>query len=205
MPDTFLTISGEICHEVEKIKGSRFIGDASPVFTSHEAEARIAEIRTREPSATHHCWAYRIDDNVFRWSDDGEPTGTAGAPILRQIDGRKLRRVLVVVTRYYGGTKLGTGGLIRAYGDAASEVLDQAEIVEKIEQTRINLRFAYDDTAAAMQVLHRFNAQVTDQEYAEDTRLVVNVRKRDAEALKSAFIDGLAGRAEVWKDEGGGE
>lgn len=198
MSDTFLTISGHFRCEMNKVKGSRFIGNTWQVRTNEEVESHLAEIRAREPSATHHCWAYRIDNNTFRWSDDGEPTGTAGAPILRQIDGRKLHRVLVVITRYYGGTKLGSGGLIRAYGDAASEVLDGAEIIKEVEQAIIHLRFDYDDTAAAMQVLHRFNAQVIEQEYAADTRLIIHVRKRDAELLKSAFIENLAGRGEVF-------
>ena len=203
MVDTFNTISGNLSHEIDKIKGSRFICDAFRVRTPHEAESRIAEIRSREPSATHHCWAYRIDEDSFRWSDDGEPGGTAGAPILRQIDGRDLRQVLIVVTRYYGGTKLGTGGLIRAYGDSASEGLDQARIIEEVEQETLELRFSYDDTAAAMQTLHKYEADIVAHVYAADTRLTINVRKRDSEALKSAFVENLAGRGEVWKEEGG--
>lgn len=202
MSDTFSTISGKVSHEIDKIKGSRFICDAFRVTTPHDAEARLTEIRTREPSATHHCWAYRIDEDTFRWSDDGEPGGTAGAPILRQIDGRDLRQVLVVVTRYYGGTKLGTGGLIRAYGDAASEGLDQATNIEEIEQETLELRFGYNDTAAAMQTLHQYDADIVAHEYGADTRLTIHVRKRDSDALKSAFVENLAGRGEVWKAEG---
>ena len=127
MSDTYLTIGGYARAEI-KIKGSRFIAEAMPVARVEAAEKEIAAVCKREFNATHHCTAYRIGPNgdVFRYNDDGEPSGTAGIPILRQIDGRSLTDTLVVVTRYFGGTKLGTGGLIRAYGDAARQVLETA-------------------------------------------------------------------------------
>ena len=101
-----------------KVKGSRFIAEATDVRDEEMTMAFVADVRGREPGATHHCWAYRLGTggDAFRYNDDGEPSGTAGPPILRQIDALGLTNTLVVVTRYYGGTKLGTGGLLRAYG-----------------------------------------------------------------------------------------
>ena len=124
MEDTYLTLR-EGAEAQIKVKGSRFLAEAVPVADEAVAEAALATIRKREYNATHHCTAYRIGPaaDLFRFNDDGEPSGTAGQPILRQIEGRELTNTLVVVTRYYGGTKLGTGGLIRAYGEAASLAL----------------------------------------------------------------------------------
>jgi uncharacterized YigZ family protein len=199
MDDSYRTIAGPAAAEPPKIRGSRFLGDAFPVASEAEAAARLASVREREPGATHHCWSYRLGPagEEYRYSDDGEPSGTAGAPILRQIEGRDLTHTLVVVTRYYGGTKLGTGGLVRAYGDAAAAVLEAAHIVERVELVTIELRFAYDDTAAAQQTLHRFAAEVVEQHYGAETRLTVRVRRRDSEALLAAFTDALGGRGEA--------
>ncbi|MDX1531065.1 MAG: YigZ family protein [Rhodothermales bacterium] len=194
MADTYRTLAAPARAEAPKVKGSRFLADAFPVATEAEAEARLHEVRAREPGATHHCWAYRLDADRFRASDDGEPTGTAGLPILRQIDGRSLRHVLVVVTRYYGGTKLGTGGLIRAYGEAAGAVLDAADVTERVERVAVRLRFAYADTAPARQALHRFDAEVAEERYAAETELLVRVRRSEVEALRAAFTDALGGR-----------
>ena len=147
MSDTYFTL-GDYARAEIKVRGSRFIAEAIRVERVEDAEAEIAAIRKRAYNATHHCTAYRIgpDGAIFRYNDDGEPNGTAGPPILRQIDTRHLTNTLVVVTRYYGGTKLGTGGLLRAYGDAAAEVLDAAPIEERILRHCLRLRFGYDDT-----------------------------------------------------------
>lgn len=196
MNDSYRSVAKPATAELPRVRGSRFIGDVFPVATEAEAAARLASVREREAGATHHCWSYRLGPagDEFRYSDDGEPSGTAGAPILRQIEGRQLAHTLVVVTRYYGGTKLGTGGLVRAYGDAAAAALDAAQIVERVERVEVRLAFAYDDTAPAMQTLHRFDAEVVDQDYGADTRLTVLVRRRDAAALLAAFTDALGGR-----------
>ena len=133
MDDSYKEVSARELAEI-KIKGSRFIGEVVPASSIEDAEAALGQIRKREYNATHHCWAYRlgVKGDLFRYSDDGEPSGTAGQPILRHIDGLGITNILVVVTRYYGGTKLGTGGLIRAYGEAARLVLEKSVIEEKI-------------------------------------------------------------------------
>ena len=182
-----------------KIKGSRFLAEAVPVASEDEAAAAIAEVRRREHAATHHCTAYRLgpDGATFRAHDDGEPSGTAGAPILRQIDALGLTNTLVVVTRYYGGTKLGTGGLARAYGEAAAEALAAAPIATHVRRAHVRLRFAYADTSPAMHTLGRFGAEVVETRYGEATELVVAVRRSEAEAFAAAFVEALAGRGEA--------
>lgn len=199
MADSFTTIRRAITLEPPRIQGSRFIGDAIPASGEVEALAALEEVRQREPSATHHCWSYRLGTtgNNFRTSDDGEPTGTAGLPILRQIDGRGLTDVLVVVTRYYGGTKLGAGGLMRAYADTAREVLAAAEPVEKVVRVPVRLTFDYGDTAPAMQTLHRFDADIAEQSYTAETELLVRVRRSECDALIAAFTDALGGRGRI--------
>ncbi len=202
MDDTYRTIAARAQAEI-KVKGSRFIAEAFPVASAEAAEARIAEVRKREYNATHHCTAYRVgaDGHVFRFNDDGEPSGTAGAPILRQIDSRALTNTLVVVTRYYGGTKLGTGGLVRAYGEAASEVLDRCAVVTRILRTDVRLRFGYDDTSPAMHTIQQFDAEIRATHYTEETEIVVGVRKSETAAFVAAFVDALSGRGAAEVDE----
>jgi len=179
-----------------KVKGSRFIAEAFPVETVASAEARIAGVRKRAYNATHHCSAYRVGTGGehFRYNDDGEPSGSAGPPILRQIDARELTNTLVVVTRYFGGTKLGVGGLARAYGAAASEALDASVIEERILRVPVRLRFAYADTSPAMHTIERFHAEIMETHYGEATELVVGVRRSEAQAFVEAFTEALAGR-----------
>lgn len=179
-------------------KASRFLAAAIPVETSEQAEAEVAAIRKRYFDATHHCTAWRLGtDGTSYAHDDGEPRGTAGRPILRQIEGRHLTNTLVVVTRYFGGTLLGTGGLVRAYGDAAAQALDACEVAVRVRRERLRLRFAYPDTAPAMHLLQRFDAVIEATHYDEATELVVGVRPADRAALEAAFTEALGGRGEL--------
>lgn len=120
-----MTVAGEGVHETE-VSRSRFLCALAPAATEEEARAFIARVRAGHPGASHHCWAYVIgaDGAVQKASDDGEPGGTAGAPMLQMLTRREIRYAVAVVTRYFGGTKLGAGGLIRAYGGAVGEALD---------------------------------------------------------------------------------
>ena len=200
--DVYRTLRGTSVGEV-KVKGSRFIGEATDVRDEAAAMAFVADVRQREPGATHHCWAYRLGPggDLFRYNDDGEPSGTAGQPILRQIDALDLTNTLVVVTRYYGGTKLGTGGLLRAYGDAAAEALAAAQLVQRVVRLRLRLTFAYEDTTPARQVLSRFDAEEFDARYTEATELVVGVRTSEVAAFTAAFTDALGGQGVVRSEE----
>ena len=198
--DTFRTLATAAHAEPAKTKGSRFIGEAFPAATEAEALDHVDAVRRREHAATHHCWAYRLGlgDGAVRANDDGEPNGTAGLPILREIEGRGLTDCLVVVTRYYGGTKLGTGGLARAYGEAAASVLDVARVRDVVVRVPVRLRFAFDDTAAAMRLLDRFDAELEDQTYSPGgAEIALAVRQSHAGPLAEAFVEATAGRGEV--------
>lgn len=184
---------------VIKVKGSRFIAEALPVSTVEQAEAALAAIRKRDYSATHHCSAYRIgpEGSVFRYSDDSEPNATAGQPILRQIEGRQLTNTMVVVTRYYGGTKLGTGGLIRAYGDAASAALSEAAVREVIPRSRLAFTFSYQDTSAAMHTISRHDAITLGTTYGDDTTIELDIRTREIDSFEDAVKEALSGRGRI--------
>jgi uncharacterized YigZ family protein len=170
-----------------------------PVADRRAATEWIETIREREHTATHHCTAYRLgrEGEDFRYDDDGEPSGTAGPPLLRQIDARDLTNTLVVVTRYFGGTELGTGGLARAYGNAAAAALDRASIVERVVRTPVRVRFDYDDTAPAEQVLRQFDTEVQDSTYTDVTTLTVGVRRSEVDAFVDAFTNALSDRGEL--------
>lgn len=198
MPDTYRTLDDNGTAEL-KVEGSRFMAEAVPVNGRDDAEEHIDSVRRREHKATHHCSAYRlgVEGDIFRYDDDGEPSGTAGAPILRQIDARSLTNTLVVVTRYFGGTKLGTGGLARAYGDAASRALDRSTIVERVVRTPVTIRFSYDDTSPVEQLLQQFDAEVASSDYTDVTTLTVGVRESEVDAFVQRFTDALSDRGEV--------
>ncbi|MEX0822210.1 MAG: YigZ family protein [Rhodothermales bacterium] len=196
--DAYKSIRGPAAAEM-KVRGSRFIGEAIPVRDEEEAALRIDEVKRREHAATHHCTAYRLgpEGDVFRYNDDGEPGGTAGPPILRQIESRDLTDILVVVTRYFGGTQLGTGGLARAYGEAAEQALEAADVVTHVIFTRLYVSFQYDDTSPAMYTIEQYGGQVVASTYSEKTELTLDVPSSRVDAFEEAFVDALGGRGEI--------
>ena len=199
MTDSFRTLRAPARAEAPKTRGSRFLADALPVAGEAAAQAALAAVRAREHAATHHVWAWRLGpEGAPRASDDGEPSGSGGLPTLREIEARDLTDCLVVVTRTYGGTKLGTGGLARAYGEAAGLALDAAAVVTRIVRRRVRLQFAFADTAAAMRLLDVFDARVAEQTHAADgTTLALDVRAGEVSALAAAFVEATAGRGRV--------
>ena len=196
---TVRTISRFTRHEVPKIKGSRFIASVQPVGSA-EAARRCVEALTEEfRDATHNCFAWRIgtDRGAARSSDDGEPSGTAGRPILQEIDGRQLTDLAVVVTRYYGGTKLGTGGLIRAYGGAAGAALDLAAVVEVPITEVLGIVFTYDFSGPVEAVLSGFGLTPVRADYGSEVHLELAVPVEDRERFEQALIDATRGRIRV--------
>lgn len=193
--DAYLVLGSRSTAEIKE-KGSRFAAFAIPVSSVEEAEAQLAAIKKRDYDATHHCSAFRIgiQGSVFRYSDDGEPSSSAGLPIFRQLEGRSLTNALVVVVRYYGGTKLGTGGLVRAYSTAASIALDSAKIDEVIRRTKVEIEFEYDDTSGAMHVIQQFDTLIEETNYSEITRLKLAIRTAEVKAFETAYVEGLSGR-----------
>ncbi len=196
---TIRTLARTLRHESPKIKGSRFIASLAPVGSAEAAMAFVEARREEFRDATHGCFAWRLGsgDDEWRASDDGEPSGSAGRPILREIDGRRLTDTVVVVTRYFGGTKLGTGGLIRAYGGAAAAALDLAKIVERPVVETLRLRYAYDASGAVQGVLSAFDLDPIGSEYGAEVQIDVAVPVADVDQLKAALADATRGRIRI--------
>ena len=169
-----------------KDRGSRFIAYAFPVTSVEEFKEKLAAIKKEHPKATHHCFAYRIglDSNTYRVSDDGEPSGTAGRPILGQIDSKQLTNVLIIVVRYFGGTLLGVQGLINAYKTAASLALQVTPVIQKPVLVNYRLQFAYTMMNDVMKIVKMFECLVFKQETQLFCLLEIGVPKsRMEEAL----------------------
>lgn len=161
----FYTIDREGTAEF-KDRGSKFLAYAFPIAGTDDFKKRMEAIKKEHPKATHHCFAYRLglDKTIYRVSDDGEPSGTAGKPILGQIDSKQLTNILVVVVRYFGGTLLGVPGLINAYKTAASLVLQVTPAVQKQVEVNYKLQFDYTTMNDVMMVVKQCNCNVLDQE-----------------------------------------
>ena len=175
--DAYKSIAGP-SEGLFKDNGSRFIALAYPVETEEEVREIVSGLRKEYHDARHHCYAYRLGyrRDVFRASDDGEPSGSAGRPILGQIDSLGLSDVLVVVVRYFGGIKLGIPGLIRAYKSSSADALSQAAVVEKIAARRFRLHFHDLCMNAVMKVLKDMDLPQSGQQFGEECSLEVRVR-----------------------------
>jgi uncharacterized YigZ family protein len=175
-------------------KGSRFISFAYPVENEAQISQQISGLKKQYYDARHHCFAWRLgaDMEHYRANDDGEPSGSAGKPILGQIQSRDLTQILVVVVRYFGGTLLGVGGLIRAYRSAASDALDQAMKVEKKVESQLVLQFGYHEMNAVMKVIKEFDLDFEDQQFDLECTLTVRAWIRSLPRLKERLstIDG---------------
>jgi len=172
-----------------KEKGSKFIAEAFTVMSEDEAKAAVTEIKKKYFDARHHCFAYMIgpDKKVFRSSDDGEPSGTAGKPILNQILSKDVTNVCIVVTRYFGGIKLGTSGLINAYKTAARDALDNAQIVEKTINEIYSLEFEYPLMNEVMRIMKEENLEQQNPRFGLDCYLEFSTRKNDASRIFDKF------------------
>ncbi|MFJ9041693.1 YigZ family protein [Streptomyces sp. NPDC102406] len=196
MQDEYRTVAREGVHETE-INRSRFLCALAPAATEEEAQAFVARVRAEHPTASHNCYAYVIgaDASVQKASDDGEPGGTAGVPMLQMLTRREMRYVAAVVTRYYGGVKLGAGGLIRAYGGAVGEALDALGTV-----TRRRFRLAtvtVDHTRAGKMEndLRATGRDVRDVRYGEAVAIDIGLPEGDVERFRSWLAEASAGSA----------
>ena len=168
-----------------KDRGSKFISYAFPVADANEFKEKLAAIRKEHPKATHHCFAYRLglDGNNFRVSDDGEPSGSAGRPILGQIDSKQLTNVLIIVVRYFGGTLLGVPGLINAYKSAAALALQLTVIVLKPVLVNYRLQFDYTMMNEVMKIVKQYDCTVLKQEIQLFCSLEIGVPKNKLEEV----------------------
>jgi len=199
MIDSYLTLNESVAHKLTR-KKSRFIALLSPVTNGPDVERRLQAIRKTYHDATHHCFAARwleAESVAEVSSDDGEPAGSAGLPILQQVAGRELVNLLAVVVRYYGGINLGVGGLIRAYSDATSEALDAASIVRRKVTVHITIRFPVEVNSAVMSIIHRFQASVESLVYEDPVHVDVTLPPSQVSAFRAALVETTGARAEV--------
>ncbi|GAA3998577.1 IMPACT family protein [Deinococcus rubellus] len=175
------------------IEGSEFLAFAARADTPEEALAQLAALKERYPDATHHCWAYQIG-SLYRFSDDGEPGGTAGTPMLRAIQGQQLDHVMVVIVRYYGGVKLGTGGLARAYGGGGAECLRTAPRLDVRPRVPRRVTVPYEQVSALYHLLSQFSVERGEEEYSgAGLTLAVQLYPEDTEPFGSALRDATRG------------
>ncbi len=183
-----------------EIKKSRFIGIAVPVSSAEEVERELQKLRDEFRDATHHCWAYVLGNPdaapSMRFDDAGEPAGTAGKPILNVLTRRKVGDALVVVVRYFGGVKLGAGGLVRAYSGTASGALEQADLVVVTPRSPLRVRLDYGDEQAARRVLTRLGLEVLSADYGEVVVLGVLATREESAFVVTEISAATSGRAE---------
>lgn len=196
--DNYLTISEKATTEL-KIERSRFIANAFPVSTSEECSEILTLIRNEYFDARHHPFSYVIfEKDIFRYNDDGEPSGSSGKPIFDAINKYNLKNTIVIVTRYFGGIKLGVGGLKRAYFDTADECLKNAKQKEIIIKNKVCLKFGYNHISAVMNYLERNKIQISENNSSEMVNLVCEVRLQKTESFKTDIIEITNGTAEIF-------
>lgn len=187
--DTYLTISDATPEILFKEKNSKFFGYAFPIDSEDDVKPLLETLRKQHPNAGHFCYAWQlgVQNPRYRANDDGEPSHTAGAPIYGQIQSFGLTNVLVVVVRIFGGVKLGAGGLISAYKTTAQLALTEADAVEKMVKSNIEVRFAYADLNKVMRIIKEKNLELVSQRMELDCSLTVSVRLSEAQMVKNAF------------------
>ena len=184
-------------------KKSRFIATIRPVESEEEAAAFIAMMKKQYWDASHNCSAFTVGENneVTRCSDDGEPAQTAGRPMLDVLLGEEIHNVCAVVTRYFGGTLLGTGGLVRAYSQAVKEGLNQCVVLEKILAEKLVIKTDYSDLGKIQYILGQKGLRILDSEYADNVKLEVLVPENAVEAVRSDITEGTNGQASMEEGE----
>lgn len=198
MTDTYRTIAAPVTGEY-KDRGSKFIAYAFPAETEAQWQEHLESVRKLHSKARHHCFAFRLgtDGNQYRANDDGEPAGSAGRPILGQIDSFGLTNLVVIVVRYFGGTLLGVPGLIAAYKGSANDALQQAEIVEKTIREFYRIRFEYALMSNVMSAAKKLSFDLLDQQFGE-TDAILDIAVRQSEAEKKILeFKALAGNLHV--------
>jgi uncharacterized YigZ family protein len=192
--DSFHTVTTPT-EGIYKEKGSKFLAFSMPVENSEQVKELVKTFKKEYYDARHVCYAYMLGAERKEWraNDDGEPSGTAGRPILGQINSRELTNILVIVVRYFGGILLGTGGLTVAYKEAAADALNQAEIIEKTVDCEMTIHFEYSIMNSVMRIVKETNAMILDQGYENDCFMKLSIRQQEEELLKGKLlkIDGL--------------
>ncbi len=201
--DVQLTVSHVVEADIPPMRGSRFRGRLLPVADDAEVRAALEAVAADHPDATHHAYAVRFAPDGGRWRahDAGEPHGSAGLPIYRRLQGRGLVDALLIVTRWYGGTPLGVGGLARAYGDAADAVLAVAPVVERVPRARYVLRHAYADGPLVDAVLRSVGLVTSEAVYDVEVRRILDIPIRDVERVEAILRDASRGSVRLAREE----
>lgn len=188
MAEKYLTVSKSV-ESIYKEKGSKFLSFLYPVTSVEEVKEYLTQLKKKYYDATHHCYAYIIgyDKETFRMNDDGEPSSTAGKPIYGQLQSNDLTNVLLVVVRYFGGTKLGVSGLIKAYKESSAECIALAQIIEKQVKNKYNIYFAYEDMNVVMNILKQNNAEQKNQIFDLNCQIEVLIDKRHSSKFESSI------------------
>lgn len=203
----YLTVDGEYSNLIV-IERSKFICDVKGIKDEEEAKAFIESIRKREGLATHHCYAYIADDKGQnqKFSDDGEPQGTAGMPMLNVLKNKKLFKTVAVVTRYFGGIKLGAGGLVRAYSNSVAECVEKATVAENKPIEELSVKIDYDLYSKLVTVIENHKTKILKTEYTDRVEVIVVVAKENENYVKDfceKIVDALNGRVIIEKIKDG--
>ena len=191
--DTYKTLATPSPETLFKEKNSKFFGYAYPVTTEDEVKALLIDIRKQHHSARHWCYAFQLGTETvyYRANDDGEPNNSAGMPIYGQVQSFGVTNVLVIVVRYFGGVKLGVGGLISAYRTSAQMALEESEIIEKTIDAYFTLAFGYADMNRVMRIIKEKNLNIVSQKMENDCEITLSTRKQNApmvlEALQNLY------------------
>ena len=185
--DEFLTITDTPAEGFYSEKRSKFLAFAFHVTSEEEVKQYVAEFRKKYYDARHVCWAYMLgaERTDFRANDDGEPSSTAGKPILGQINSNNLTNILICVVRYYGGVNLGTGGLIVAYRTAAADAIAHAQIEERLIEETVTYQFTYPMMNGVMRIVKEMQPRIIDQKFDNDCSITLSIRKSKAEELRT--------------------
>ena len=189
--DTYKTLAAPSEETLFKEKNSKFFGYAYPVSNEDEVKLILEDLRKQHHSARHWCYAFQLGTNKihYRANDDGEPNNSAGMPIYGQIQSFEVTNVLVVVVRYFGGVKLGVGGLISAYRTSAQMALEASDIVERTIDVHYKIKFGYQNMNKVMRVIKEKNLDIVSQKMEMDCEIVISTRKKNASMVHEAFIN----------------
>ncbi|MGG6231314.1 IMPACT family protein [Tenacibaculum sp. SDUM215027] len=187
--DTYKTITKPSEETLFKDRNSKFFGYAFPVFSEEDIKERLEELRKQHHTARHHCYAWQLGTEKirFRANDDGEPSNSAGQPIYGQIQSFNVTNILIVSVRYFGGTKLGVGGLINAYRTSAQLALEASEIIEKTIDIHYKLKFGYDMMNKVQRIIKERNLDIINQKLELDCEYTISVRKKEAQMIFDIF------------------
>ena len=191
MQHSYTTIKSAVREILLKEKGSKFIGFAFPISAEKELKTALDNLREEHPKATHHCYAFRLGINGenYRANDDGEPSGSAGLPIYNQLLAHNLTNILVVIIRYYGGTKLGVSGLVKTYKESAKLTLEHAEIITKELETELEIEFKFSQQNIIFSLLNKFDAKVLNFDTQENCKITAQLKLSEKEKISEQLSE----------------